>query len=254
MYEAMKLRVDRQRLLVALDRLLESARLHEQLGVGVVGVRIAGDQLDVLLEGLLRLRVLAHEPVRVAHLVVGLRELRVDGGRLLVLGDGGRVVLAAEEKLAQQVVRALVVGRGRDQLGEAVLLPRRLALGAGVERADERAAPARTPWPKARPRLRAVEELLGRARGVGEAELGQREARVLGRRLLEERARVGGAQLLGEVAALQVELSRLVRGGRDRDPVGGRLPAPWRREQRRRPARRGSPLVWSSYRSPCVSA
>src|SRR6185436_15552926 len=60
---------------------------------------------------------------------------------------------------------------------------------------------------------RGREELLRRARRVGEPELGQREVRVLGQRLLEHRARIGGPQLLHEVAALQVELPGLVRRG-----------------------------------------
>jgi hypothetical protein len=100
MYGGDEVRVHGQRLLVVLDRLLEASRLHEQLGVRVVGVGIARDQLDVLLEGLLRLRVLAHEAIGVAHLVVGLRELRVEGRGLLVFDDRGRVVLLAESDCA----------------------------------------------------------------------------------------------------------------------------------------------------------
>src|SRR4029453_10370981 len=48
----------------------------------------------------------------VAHLVVGLRERRVELGRLPVFGDGGRVVLLPEVESAHQVVGALGVGGG----------------------------------------------------------------------------------------------------------------------------------------------
>jgi hypothetical protein len=216
-----EVRIDRERLLVALDRLLEAAHLHEQLRVGVVGVGVVRDQLDVLLEGPLRLHVLALEAVRVAHLVVGLRERRVDRGRLLVLRHRRGVVLPPEMEGPHQVPGALVVGAGRGQLCEAVELPRGLALGARVERADEKPLGLRRLLGQ-RGRLgHGVEELLGRPRRVGEADLGHREAGILRRRLLEQRPGVGGPQLLGKVAALEIEPSRLLRWRREGNLVGG---------------------------------
>src|SRR5262249_16948844 len=104
---------DRQRLLVALDRLLEAARLHQELGVRIVGIGIGRDELDVLLEGLLGLVVLAEEAIRVAHLVVGLREGGVERRGLLVGRDRRVVVLAAKVEGREQVVRARIVGTGR---------------------------------------------------------------------------------------------------------------------------------------------
>ena len=217
-----EVRVDGESLLVAPDRLLESPHLHQELRVGVVRVRVVRYQLDVLLERTLRLVVLAEEAIGVAHLVVGLRERGVDGGRLRVGLDRRRVVLPPEVVGAHEIVGALVVGTGGDQLGEAVLLARRLALCARVEGADEEPLRLRGLAGEGHGPGDGVEELLGRPRRARKADLGQREARVLRGRLLEQGPRVGGAQLLREISALQVQLSRLLRRRRDRDLVGRR--------------------------------
>ena len=74
MYDATKFGIDRERLVVHGDRLVEASHLHEQLGIRVIRVGVVGDQLDVFLERGLGLAVLAQEPVGVAHLVVRLRE------------------------------------------------------------------------------------------------------------------------------------------------------------------------------------
>ena len=50
-----------ERLAVHRDRLVVAPALHEQLGVRIVGVRIVGDELDVLLERRLRLIELVQE-------------------------------------------------------------------------------------------------------------------------------------------------------------------------------------------------
>ena len=231
--------VQRERLLVVLDGVVEAAHLHEQLGVRVVGVGIGRDELDVLLEGLLRVGVLAEEAVRVAELVVGLREGGVDRGRLRVFLRRRRVVLAGEMVRAHQVVRALVVGEGGHQLRQAVLLALRVTFRARVQLADDETLGLGGLVGQRDRAAHGREELLGRARRVGQADLDQREARVLGRRLLEELPRVGGAQLLGEVASLEVRLTR-VRGRRgDRDPVrrrGGDGRADAERAQHGQPA------------------
>ncbi len=217
-----EVRVDGERLLVGLDRLLEAAGLHQQLGVGIVGVGVARYQLDVLLEGLLRFGILLDEAVRVAELVVGLGEARVDGGGLGVGRDGRRIVLLSEIEAPQEIEAAGVVRVARGELRVAVPLPSHLALRPRFQPLhDEPLWFGHLAGERDRPAHR-LEELLGGARGVGEPHLGQREALVLRCRRLEELARIGDSQLLREVAAFQVELPRLFRGGRDRDLVGRR--------------------------------
>ena len=93
---------------VVLDRLLEATGLHQQLGVGVVGVGIVGNQLDVAPKGGLGRLEVAQEAMRISHLVVGRRVVGVDLDRALVAGDGLLVLLAAEMEAAEGVVSPLV--------------------------------------------------------------------------------------------------------------------------------------------------
>ncbi len=182
--------VDAERFLVVPDRVLELAHLHQQLGVGVVGVGVVRDQLDVLLEGLLRVRVLAQEAVGVAHLVVGLGERGRDRDRLLVLGDGRGPLLPAEVIAAEQVVSALVRRVGGRELAVELLLPLRQAPRAGVEPVDHPALRLRDLRARRLGLLQRVEEVLRGAGCIGEAQVSKGESRVLLHGLLELRPRV----------------------------------------------------------------
>ena len=98
-------------------------------------------------------------------------------------------------------------------------------------------------------RLRhGLDELAIRARRVGQPDIGQREAGVLRRRLLVETPRIGRAQLLGEVAALQIERPRLLGRRRDRDLARRRCGlrdtlARWRRRSRAEPRPARAPAI-----------
>jgi hypothetical protein len=118
-------------------------------------------------------------------------------------------------------VRALVGGKRGDELGQAVLLPGYLALRARVEVADHLPLGLRGLVRHGDRLLERLEELLRGPGRVGQAEPGQHEVGVLRERLLEERPRVGRAELLEQAAALDVELAGLLRSSRDRDLVGG---------------------------------
>src|SRR4029450_11344573 len=90
------------------------------------------------------------------------------------------------------------------------------------------------------------DEFLGRSGGVRQAEMSQREIRILGDGLLVESPRIGGTELLRQLASLEIQLARVGRGRRDRNLVSGRRAGgcrerpPGEREQERpgdRPAR-----------------
>jgi hypothetical protein len=70
-----------------------------------------------------------------------------------------------------------------------------------------------------------VDEFLRRARRIRQPDIPQGEVRVFRNRLFVKPPGVGGAKLLGQVAAFQVQLARFARGRGDRDLVVRRLGA-----------------------------
>ena len=215
-----EVRIDRQRLPVLDDRVVEPAHLQKQLGVRIVGVGVLRDQLDVLLERLFGVRVVAVLPVGVAQEVVGGRVGRVDLGGLLVVLDRLRVLLLAEVVAGQIEMRPLVVRVRRDELIEVFLLLHRVGVCPGLGREDQEPLSVGSLVRQAHGLVQVLEELLGRRRRVGEAQLRQREVRVERDCLGEVRDRVGQEQLLELIPALQELRLRLGRGRRHRDLPG----------------------------------
>jgi hypothetical protein len=114
-----------------------------------------------------------------------------------------------------QVLGARVVGTGGRELRQAVLLPRGLALRAGVEGADHELSRARRPFADSatawltpsKNSLAVPDEFARPTAAIVKAGSLARACSKSGRASV-------GAQLLLEVASLQIELLRLARGRR----------------------------------------
>ena len=131
--------VHAERLAVLRDRFVEAAHLEQEFGVGVVGIGIVGNQLDVFLESLLRVRVVALLAVGVSEDVVDRREVGSEFRGFLVVRDGLLVFLLAEVVAAEIEERALIVRIGGNQLVEIFLLLDDFAVGGGLVDEDEQA-------------------------------------------------------------------------------------------------------------------
>ena len=201
-----------------------TAPLHQELGVGVVRIRIVRDQLDVLLEGRLGVVQLVEEAIGVAKLVVGLREGGVDRRRPDELLDRGVVVLPSEVEVAEQRVCPLIVREEPDQF----FVVRQHFLDVPFHRCIEAEhhvllALAHPPG-QCRGAGDRVDEFPGRARGVGQAEMRQREVGIFCDCLLVELPCVRRPQLLGQFPALRIQVARFARRRRDGHLVGGGRP------------------------------
>ncbi len=240
--------IQRQRLLVRLDRFVEAPHLHEQLRVGIVRVGIVGNQLDVLLERSLRVRQLVEEPIGVAKLIVGLRERRIDRRRLDEVLDGRLVLLAAEKGVAEQRMRAFVVRKEPNKLGVVRQHDRRVAFHRRFQSQDDVALAFADLSRQRRRSSRRLDEVLRRSRRIGKTHVAERELRILADGLLVEGVRVGCPKLLREVASLQIELARLLRCRRDGNLVRGWSGLPRRRSdagaERENERARDCPLHW----------
>ena len=208
-----EVRIDRQRLAVLGDRLVEPAHLEEQLGVRVVRVGILRDERDVGLKRLLGVAVVAVLPVGVAEEVVRGGVARVELGGFLVVLDRLREVLLAEVVAAEVEVRPLVVRVRGDEGHEVLLLLDGVVVEARLRREDEELLAVGGLVRQGDGLVQVLEDLLAARRGVREAQLGEGERRVEGGRLLEVGDGVRDQQLLEHVAALQ-ELGLRVGGGR----------------------------------------
>ena len=196
--------IDGQRLLILRDRLVELAHLQEQLRIGVVGVRIVRDQLDVLLERLLGVGVVAILSIGVAENVEHRRVARVQLGRLLVVLDRLREILLTEVVPAEIEVGALVVRVRRDELLEIVLLLLRVVVGARLGRENQQPLAVRRLARQAHGLGEVVEEFLRRRGDIGPAQLRKREFRIERDGLVEVLDRVSGQQSLGKIATGEV--------------------------------------------------
>ena len=132
-----EVRVDLESLLVLRDRVVEPAHLQEKLRVRVVGVRIVGDELDVLLERLLGVREVPVLAVRVAEQVPGGRVARVDLRRLAVVLDRLREILLAEPVARQGKLRPLVARVRGDGVVEVMILLGDVVVRAGLRGEDQ---------------------------------------------------------------------------------------------------------------------
>ena len=164
-----KVRIDRERLAVLGDGVVEAAHLQKQLGVRIVGIGIVRDQLDVPLERLLGVGELVVLTIGVAHEVVRGRERVVDLGGLLIVLDGLRVVLLAEEVAGEIEVRPLVVGiAARSWSRYCFCWTTSLFAAASVARIRSR-SPSETLSASAHGFLQMLEELLAVGAESGEA-------------------------------------------------------------------------------------
>ena len=129
--------------------------------------------------------------------------------------DRGMVVLPSEVEVAEQGVRPLIVREEPDQL----LVVRQHLLDVAFHRRIEAEhhvllAFAHPPGQRHGTGDR-VDEFPGRAGGVGQAEMSQREIGVLCDRQLVELPSVGRPQLLGQFPAFQIQFARFGGGGGD---------------------------------------
>ena len=214
--------IDRERLPVLRDRLVEPAQLHQQLGVGVVGVRIVRHQLDVLPECLLRLRHAVRGPIGVTHRVVRERERRIDREGLSILGDGLVMPAGGVVGAAQEPVGPFVAGILRDQCLEQPDHPGRIGFNSCLLGLDQQLLSRRS---AARELCRALEVRRrgpGGRRGQREVVLGERERRVARHGLLEPGTAFAGLEPLDELPSLQVQRPGFLRARGNRDlPVLG---------------------------------
>ena len=233
-----EVRIDRQRLAVLGDRVVEAAHLQKQLGIRIVGVGIVRDQLDVPLEGLLGVGELVALTVRIAHEVVRGRERRVDLGGFAIVLEGLRKILLAEVPAGHREIGPLVVGIGREELVEVLLLLDGVVVRGGLLGQDQQPLTVRSLVRQRHGFLEVLEELRPGGRVLSERQLRPCEARIQLDRLAEMLQRVRDLELVDHVLALH-ELGLRLRGRRrDGDlPVGAAA-----RRARRVGGRRGSLL------------
>ena len=194
--------IQRECLLVGLDRLGEPPPLHQQLGIRIVRIRIVWNQLHVLLERDLGVVQLVEEAIGIAKLVVRLRERRVDGRRLDECLHRRVVVLAAEVEVAEQRVGPFIVREQSDELGVVRQHLRDVAFHRRVEPEHHVLLAVADPPGQRRRAGDGVDEFLGRSGSVREAEMGQGEIGVLGDRLFVESPRICRPKLFRELASL----------------------------------------------------
>src|SRR5437867_2479426 len=104
------------------DRVLEPAHFQQELGIGVVGIGVVGNQLDVLPEGLLRVLIVPLLAVRVTKNVVGGRVVGSEFGSFFVVRNRLLILLLTKVVIAEIETRALVIGVGGHESIEILLL------------------------------------------------------------------------------------------------------------------------------------
>jgi len=171
-------RVELQGPLVLGDRILEAARLHQDLRQGVVRVRLVGQELDVAVVRAHGLVVTAEGGVDVAEHVPGRVQAGVERHRLLHLPDRGLVPVqpVCETEL---IVRPRVVGIAARHLGPEPLGLVDPAAALGHRRVDHEPLDRGDRALRGHGAREGLLEPLGVAGDVGEPEPGQREVRVL---------------------------------------------------------------------------
>ena len=104
-----EIRVFGERHSVVFDRLVEFSLFQKELRVRVVGIGVTRNQLDVLFEGLLGLRVLPERPVGISKTVVSGRICRSQFRRGFELPGGAGEVLHIIVVIAEEVVCPFVL-------------------------------------------------------------------------------------------------------------------------------------------------
>ncbi len=209
--------VHRQGLPVLGNRFVEPARLHQQLGVRVVRVGIARDQLDVFEERPRGVVVLPERAVGIAQEIVRGRKARIELDGRAILPNRIVVLLAAEQRVAQEKVGPLVRRVLRHELPRVVECLRGIGVPAGLERQNHQPLTLRDPVGE-RGRLLHMLEEVARGRRVGrELIVRHGERRVPGRCLAVQLAAVVRPELLGAGAAFQVEPPGVGGGGGEGD-------------------------------------
>src|SRR3979490_1366459 len=88
--------VHAERLAILCDRVVETAHLEQEFSVGIIRIGIVRDQRDVLLERLLRIRVVPLLTVGVTENVVDRRKVGSNLGGFLVMSDRLLIFLLAK--------------------------------------------------------------------------------------------------------------------------------------------------------------
>src|SRR5712692_8994532 len=104
------------------NRVLEPAHFQQEFGIGIVGIRVVGNQFDVLLEGLLRVLIVPLLTVGVTKNVVGGRVVGSEFGGFFVVRNRLLILLLTKVVIAEIETRALVIGVSGDELIEILLL------------------------------------------------------------------------------------------------------------------------------------
>ncbi len=211
-----KIRRNRERFAVTVDRGVVVARFHQQLSVAVEGVGFTGHEFDVALEGLLRRLEIAVAAMRITQHVPRGCEAGVDLERLFEMTDGLVELLRTDVKVAEPHVHTLVLAVEQLQLLQLLVLCVCIVLCGRQERLDDHLLT----------RTRGQHRGLGFAQALIEVLCGlgrrrphqvrHRETRIQLGRLLEEFGRLRVLQRLETFAPLQVNLARFCRRRRHR--------------------------------------
>ncbi len=113
------------------NRVLEAAHFQQELGIRIVGIRVVGYQLDVLLEGLLRVLIVSLLTVGIAKDVVGGRVVGSEFGGSFVVRNRLLILLLSKVVVPEIETRALVIWVGGHEFIEILLLLDDLSVGAG---------------------------------------------------------------------------------------------------------------------------
>src|SRR5258705_9319840 len=118
-------------LAVLRDGIVEPAYFQQELTVGIVGIRVVGNQFNVFLKGLLRVLIVSLLTEGIAENVVGGRVVGSKFCGSLEVSDRLLVFLLTEIIIAETEARSLVVRISGNEFIETLFLLDYVAIGAG---------------------------------------------------------------------------------------------------------------------------
>ena len=223
-HRAAELGILLQCLLVLDVGVVVAAHPHQELGVGVVGIRRARAQDDVLLEGRFCRRVVTEPGLRVADLVEGGSECLVQGGGLLVVAErGGEIRGRVSEDGPRELGDPLVVRIELQQLVDLLLGLGQVPVELGLLDPDREPLARRHLVDEADRLVQVLDEDVEAAAREGTVGVSHGEARVLLDGLVQHGRRRRSLGVVHLLSGLQEQgEGRLGRGG-DRKLAGLRL-------------------------------
>src|SRR5437879_66970 len=104
------------------DGIVEPAHFQQELAVGIVGIRVAGNQFNVFLKGLLRVLIVPLLTIGIAENVIGGRVVGSKFCGFLVVSDRLLVFLLTEIIITETEARSLVVRISGNEFIEILFL------------------------------------------------------------------------------------------------------------------------------------